>query len=289
MTIRLWDGAPVRASGDFRRQERGLRSVPAVQRALTTEENGALARSGFVLLPGPFKELDDAWSTAEAVVRDAATTDDPLAVIGDFVIPPPDGPPSRDFQTLHFDFGLPLVPAVPADVARFTALHVLAGAPPSEAVTRLVPLRPLLADGSWPDRAELVRRFAAYGASHGAWDDKHGYVEGSLARVVEGALGQSPVLPSVKAQPKFLCGTEFATAADEQTFFAHRGLRPDIVEIAVHLRPGELVVFDNLTLAHGRRGRRQPGELRQRVFGYRALPIEQQVELRDRLLAAFAA
>lgn len=273
----------------MRRLERGSRSVPAVQRAVTTEEHGALARSGFVRLPGPFKGLDDAWSTAEVVVRDAATTDVPLAVIGDFVIPPPDGPPSRDFQTLHFDFGLPLVPVVPADVARFTALHVLAEAPPNEAITRLVPLRPLLADAPWPDRDELVRRFAAYGASHGAWDGAHGYVEGSLARVVEGALGQSPVLPSVKAQPGFLCGTEFATAAEEQSFFAQRGLRPDAVEIAVRLRPGELVVFDNLTLAHGRRGRRRPGELRQRVFGHRALPIEQQIELRDRLLAAFTA
>jgi hypothetical protein len=183
---------------------------------------------------------------------------------------------------------LPLVPRVAADVARFTALHVLAGAPPTEAVTRLVPLRPLLADGPWPDRNELVRRFAAYGSSHGAWDDERGYVEGCLASVVEGALGQSPVLPSVKAQPGFLCGTEFATAADEQSFFAERGLRPDAVEIALRLCPGELAVFDNRMLAHGRRGRRQPGELRQRVFGHRALSVGQQIELRDRLLAAFA-
>ena len=163
------------------------------------------------------------------------------------------------------------------------------GAPPGEAVTRLVPLRPLLAGRPWPDRDELVRRFAAYGASHGAWDDQQGYVEGSLARVVEAALGQRLVLASVKAHPGFLCGTEFATATEEQSFLAERGLHPDAVEIAVRLRPGELAVFDNLTLAHRRRGRRQPGELRQRVFGHRALPAAHQTELRDRLLAAFTA
>lgn len=260
-----------------------------MQRALTTESGVSWCAPGFVRLSGPFEHLDDAWSTAAAVVRDAATSGVPLVVIGDFVIPPPDALPSRDFQTLHFDFGLPLVPVVSADVARFTALHAPAGTPPSEAVTRLVPLRPLLARGPWPDREELVRRFAAYGASYGAWDDDHGYVEGSLARIVEGALGESPVLPSVKAQPGFLCGTEFATAAEEQSYFTQRGLHPDAVETAIRLRPGELAVFDNLRFAHGRRGSRQPGELRQRIFGHRALCVEEQVAVRDRVLAAFTA
>lgn len=177
---------------------------------------------------------------------------------------------------------------MPGDVARFTALHVLADSPPGGAATRLVPLPALLAARRpWPDRAELVRRFAAYGTSHGGWDDTAGYVEGSLARIVEAALGEAPVLPSVKTEPGFLCGTEFGTAVEEQRFFASRGLRPDVVEIAVHLRPGELLVFDNHALAHGRRGSRRPGELHQRVFGDRALSVQGQIQLRDRLLAAF--
>lgn len=140
------------------------------------------------------------------IVESAAANDLAVSVVGDFVVPPHDGPVSRDFQTLHFDFGLPLAPVVAADIARFTALHVSAGAPPSGAVTRLVPLRSLLAGGPWPDCDELIRRFTAYGNSYGAWDDDAGYVEGSLARIVEAALGQAPVLPSVKAQPGFLCG-----------------------------------------------------------------------------------
>ncbi len=210
-------------------------------------------------------------------------------VLGDFVIPPRDGPPSRDFQTLHFDFGLPLVPVLPADVARFTALHVSADVAPSDAVTRLVPLHGLLAGRPWPDRDELVRRFAAYGNSHGAWDDDTGYVEGSLARIVEAALAQTPVLPSVKSHPGFLCGEEFATLADEAAFFAQRDMRPDAAAIEVCLHPGEVLVFDNLALAHGRHGARRPGELNQRIFGHPALPVHQQVELRDRVLAAFAA
>ena len=181
--------------------------------------SSALKRLGFIHLAGPFLRPGDAWATARTLVDGAAASEVPLEVIGDFVVPPPDGPPSRDFQTLHLDFGLPLRPTVPADVARFTALHVPVGAPSSDAVTRLVPLRSLLSASSWPDHGELVRRFAAYGHSHGGWDDDAGYLEGSLARIIEAALGQTPVLPSVKSSAGFLCGTEFATMADEVAFW----------------------------------------------------------------------
>ncbi len=249
----------------------------------------ALEGHGFVQIAGPFPRPDDAWIAARAVVDLVEGSEVPLEVIGNFVVPPADGPPSRDFQTLHFDFGLPLIPAVPADLARFTALHLPVGTPPSEAVTRLLPLRSLSSRGLRLDREELIRRFRAYGNSHGAWNDDAGYLEGSLARVVEAALGQTPVLPSVKRTAGFLCGTEFATLDDELEFFAERGLRLEEAEIDIHLRPGELLIFDNLMLAHGRRGSRQGGELRQRVFGHRALPVRQQAQLRDRVLAALGS
>ncbi|MFZ1994973.1 MAG: hypothetical protein WAU75_12745 [Solirubrobacteraceae bacterium] len=209
-------------------------------------------------------------------------------MIGDFVLPASDGPPSRDFQTLHFDFGLPLVPATPTDIARFTALHVLADGPDSEAVTRLVPLHALLAAGDWPERDELIRRWTAYGVSHGAWAGSAGYIEGSLARVVEAALGEEPELPSVKSDAAFLCGTEFHTLEDEHRFLSERGLSASPAAIEICLRPGELLVFDNLTVAHGRRGRRRPGELHQRVFGHRRASVARQNEIRERILAAFA-
>jgi hypothetical protein len=207
-------------------------------------------------------------------------------VIGDFVIPPAAGPPSRDFQTLHFDFGLPLDPAAASDVARFTALHVPLDSTPPEALTRLVPLKRLLSQRAWPEHEELIRRFASYGESHGAWEGADGYTEGSLARVIEAAAGV-PTLPSVKANPEFLCGNEFTSIDAEFEFFAAHGLRLQDVEIEVALRRGSVVIFDNVVLAHGRRGVRQPGELRQRVYGYRSLSPGQQCEVRDRVLAVF--
>jgi hypothetical protein len=249
----------------------------------------ALSDRGFWLADGPFATRDEAFEAARTVVgrRCGADGVEPLPVIGDFVLPPPDGAVSRDFQTLHFDFGLPLVPVVAQDVARYTALHIARSAAGVSATTRLVPLVPLLRRRDWPERSELLARFVAYGRTHGAWDDSRGYSEGSLARVIEAAGAASPLLPSVKAVPGFLCGMEFDSLTAELEFFRRHGLDVEDVTIDIALRPGQLMVFDNLALAHGRRGCRQPGELHQRVFGHRQLcPVEQRAS-RERVLSAF--
>jgi len=250
-----------------------------------------LDRYGFARIAGPLPTIHDANEVAHALVEACWREHrrPPLSVIGDFVVPPLGSGDSREFQTLHFDFGLPLDPKVEQEVARFTALYVPINVAEVRAVTRLVPLIPLLAQRSWPPPEELVERLIAYGRSHGAWDDARGYVEGSLARIVEAAAAQCPpLLPSVKVEPGFLCGLEFDSILSELTFFARHGLRLHEVEIDVALQPGELLVFDNLAVAHGRRGIRRPGELRQRVYGHRLPPTDQKA-LRDTIVMAFYA
>jgi hypothetical protein len=78
---------------------------------------------------------------------------------------------------------------------------------------------------------------------------------------------------------------EFDNLAAELSFFRSLGLDADAVQVEVLLRPGDLLVFDNLAVADGRRGSRRPGELRQRVYGYRSLSSTAQRVLRDRFLA----
>jgi hypothetical protein len=243
---------------------------------------------GFARFAGPFATFDEASSVASGVV-DACRLDHdlpPLAVIGDFLVPAPGAEETRDFQTLHFDFGIPLNPMVEHDVARYTALYIPTDVGIVHAVTRLVPLEPLLRQRSWPPLEELVDLFASYGRTHGAWDDGRGYVEGSLARLVEAAAASPPVLPSVKVDTNFLCGMEFTSLAAEVMFFERLGLRVYDVAIDVSLQPGELLVFNNLSVAHGRRGVRQPGELHQLVFGHKLQPADQ-VTLRDNFLIEY--
>ena len=252
---------------------------------------GELHAYGFARISGALRTAHDADEVSSRLVDACRLRSGlpPLSVLGTFVVPPLDGGETRDFQTLHFDFGLPLDPKIEQEVARYTALYVLSGAAAVQAVTRLVPLVGLLGQRSWPPPEELVDRLASYGRTHGSWDDDRGYVEGSLARIVEGATDwRSPFLPNVKRNPGFLCGLEFDSLYAERAFFARHGLRIDDVEISVDLQPGELLVFDNLVLAHGRRGTRKPGELRQRMFGHALQPAAQR-EVRDGVLAAFHA
>jgi hypothetical protein len=147
-----------------------------------------------------------------------------------------------------------------------------------------VSLRALLGQRGWPERATLLGNLISYGESHGAWDDADGYSEGSLARLVEAAAGTRR-LPSVKSTPGFLCGMEFDNLTAELSFFDRLGLDVGAVQVEVPLHPGDLLVFDNLALAHGRRGTRRPGELHQRVFGQRSVAPAAQRALRDRVLA----
>ncbi len=122
-----------------------------------------------------------AFARAQELVEECAALDghDELSVIGDFILPPPDGEPTRDFQTLDFDFGIPLRPLRDQDVARYTALFIPHFAVGVTAMTRLVPLSALLGQRSWPNQATLLNNIVAYGNSHGAWDDADGYWEGS--------------------------------------------------------------------------------------------------------------
>ena len=78
----------------------------------------ALMQAGVAHLSGPFPDSGQAFDAARAVIEaiDIHQRFPALETIGAFVISPVEGPPSRDFQTLHFDFGLPLDPARRADV-----------------------------------------------------------------------------------------------------------------------------------------------------------------------------
>ncbi len=244
---------------------------------------------GFTRITGPFGTRHDADEFSSALVDACRRRNGlpPLSVVGDYMVPPLDAGETRDFQTLHFDFGLPIDPKIDLEVARYTALYIPADIAGVRAITRLVPLVALLGQRSWPPPSELVRRLTTYGQTHGAWDDDNGYVEGSLARIVESATAwHSPLLPSVKIEPGFLCGLEFNGLLAEVAFFERHGLHVDDVEFSVDLQPGELLVFDNLAVAHGRRGSRQPGELSQRMFGHSLQPAAQK-RLRNEVLAAF--
>jgi hypothetical protein len=106
---------------------------------------------GFARFAGPFATFGEAFAVASEVVEACRLEQNlpPFSVIGDFVVPPLGAEETRDFQTLHFDFGLPLNPRVEQDVALYTALYIPADVASIGAVTRLLPLIALLHQRSW--------------------------------------------------------------------------------------------------------------------------------------------
>ena len=78
-----------------------------------------------------------------------------------------------------------------------------------------------------------------------------------------------------------------ADPVDEVRFLASHGLDLGCAETAIKLEPGQLVIFENLQIAHARLGPRTPEELHQLVLGYRALGTRGQLQFRARILAAF--
>ncbi len=253
----------------------------------------ALLDVGFVHLSAPYDTEELAWSCAQDIFEEAASEDaigsgmPPFAVVGHFTIPPPDAH-SRDFQTLHIDFGLPVVPDRQTDVARFTALYVDRDRSPTTALTRIVPLRRLLSQRAWVEPELLLERLRRYGNANARVDLERqaGYVEGILARLVE-AVDDSPTLPR-STDAGFLCGMEFESLAQEQAHFAERGLDLEAVEQRVLLGPGQLLLLDNLATAHGRLGVRRSLELHQLCVGFRNLEICEQSVLLGRVLNAFS-
>lgn len=247
-----------------------------------------LVGQGFVVCPGSFADPTEARSVAESVVALAAERHPPaagqLVSLGSYRIPPA-GAPSRGFQVLHVDFGIPINPGPPVDVAVYTALYVSPEMEQTSAVTRLIALRPLLAQRDW-HVATLRSRLERYGASNGALTSEGSYLEGVLARLVEAASDEPPVLPPV-SQEGFLCGHEFDSEDEEADFFRRHGLRVDDVESRVSLEPGELLIFSNLDHAHGRMGTRGPEELHQWMFGHHKLTREAQELVLQGLLGQF--
>ena len=245
----------------------------------------ALLERGFARVPGRWPDSPAAWQTALRIAACAGDRDPlcaglpALEVVGEFTVPP-QGMAQRDFQALHIDYGVPKLGGPPVAVSRFTALYLDPGRAGSGTATRIVPLRRLLGQRPWPARAVISERLC-----RDADDDS--LVEGILARIVESA-DQSRDLPA-RDTDGFLCGMEFADLVEERRYFARHSLHLPSAEEELILSSGELLLFDNLLTAHGRRGRRHPGELHQLCIGFPSLDLPGQATLLDRILAAFDA
>ncbi len=206
-----------------------------------------------------------------------------LVVLGRSRIPPEVSGDASQFLALHFERGQPLFPTKPETLYLFLALFMSPDQPASRASTRIASVEGLFAECRSAEVRDVEAKLRGYGASHGSswdWDGDSGGRVSCFARVVD-ALAPEPVLTNFRQIPKdqwyerSKAANEFESLEEEREFYLKRGLDLDAVEHAVVLKPGELLLINNVRAVHGRGGEREPEELHQFLIGIPDVPPEE--------------
>lgn len=206
-------------------------------------------------------------------------------------IPAADVEPSS-FQSLHFDGGQPLFPRSIETLYLYTALYCPRSTANPRALTRLASIKCLLTRLSVGNKGLTIERLRAYGASHGSgwdWEGDSGNRISCFARVLD-ALTEVPRLTNFRQTPASewysasIAGNEFRTRSDEAEFYRSLGIRLEELEVEVVLRPGDLLILNNMKLVHGRCGKRRGEELHQLLYGVQDVPAETASAFRDWLV-----
>lgn len=204
---------------------------------------------------------------------------------------PPPGGETTSYLSLHFDHGHPLFPIQPADLCLYVALHLPSSARPAAAATRIAALDAFRAGGGWGTVTQIEHRLWSYAQSHGSswdWDGDSGHRVSCFACVLD-ALCSPHRLTNFRTTPRdhwyevSAAGHEFQSVEEEQAFYASCGVALGAIEEQVVLRPGELLIINNVRAVHGRVGRRVPGEVYQFVVGARQVLPENASVIRQYL------
>lgn len=181
------------------------------------------------------------------------------------------------FQALHYDMGQPFLADQDQTLYTISALWRPANTPANpKAKTRLVSLEKLLEQNSFGNLDEIKTRFTDYIKNHGdGWIEPEPHNTHRLAcfaRVIDAVSGLNlltgqidTMIGQVFAYDKNLDGK--TGLQQEQDYFAKAGLNLEQVEEQIELLPGELLIFDNLRVVHGRIGERKARELENFIYG----------------------
>lgn len=181
------------------------------------------------------------------------------------------------FQALHYDMGMPFLPAEEQPIYPISALYRPADSEPNPlAKTRIVSLSKLLAQKSFGRLAEIEERLVSYVRAHGdGWvkPQTHNTLRLAIfARVLDAVTGGNKLAAKIDT----MIGQCFEYDRDlkgeyglrqEQIFFQSAGLDLTKAEEQIALAPGDMLIFDNIRCVHGRVGQRRKRELIHFLYG----------------------
>jgi hypothetical protein len=257
---------------------------------------------------GPFSLLDDiccpeaAQEAVERLLHNKSLTLFPMlsgagrfSLLQKMTIPGSDDT-TRNFQCLHFDGGIPLLVNSPQDLVLFTALYLPKTGTPSSASTRFIDLDAITQQARWGTLPHLEDRLTTYWKNLGSswnWDDDRSYKESCFARIVDAFSGTEELTnfrktPQSEWSKASREGNEFGSIEDESAFFKRHGIEIEAVAKSIKLQPGQLILFDNTRMVHGRVGRRKKHEIFQMSYGLKNVSEDASREFATQFLLSFA-
>lgn len=183
---------------------------------------------------------------------------------------------STGFQALHWDMGQPFENDQPQTMYTIGALYRPLGERNPNAKTRLVNIEHLCNQTNFGGQTVVSDKLHHYVQRYG-----DGWVEPSphntkrlacFARVLD-AMQEPHQLCDEKESMIGQCFSYdnkhdgafgFQQEAD---FFARYGVNLNAIEEQIEIRPGQMLIYDNLRIVHGRIGERKPKELFNFLFG----------------------
>ena len=181
------------------------------------------------------------------------------------------------FQALHFDMGQPFLAEQAQTMYLISALYrPTSSEPNSEAKTRLVNLEKLLSQKSFGSKGEVEQKFTHYVSQYGdGWHEPEFHNTQRLAifaRVIDAVSGLNKMTEKIDTMIGQCFEYDESQKGNyglkqETDFFAQAGLDLKKVEEQIEIKPGQLLIFDNLRCVHGRIGKRKKQELYNFIFG----------------------
>ncbi len=206
-------------------------------------------------------------------------------------IPVCDDVVTSNFQVLHFDMGHPFVESNGQLLVTQVGIYLPATIHyPVTARTRLVELDGLLAHlHVTPKQIEekLITYVKAYGDG---WTGHNTYRLACFARFID-ALNTRHELETLIDQPVgqwFQTKNKLDEASAHQkeiAYYYKNGININKLEHHIALKPGQLLILDNIRVIHGRIGTRKRKELFNFMFGVEAIAPEDVTALRHAICA----
>lgn len=225
-------------------------------------------RHGYDVLP----DVPDITAAASIIAR---TVDDHIDLAKADEIPVCADVVESEYQVLHFDMGMPLVPCEDEQLLiTHVGIYLPEAEPEPEAETRILELAGLAA-GLSTDEADC--RLERYAQRFGdGWGDINTGRLACFARVLDALDGTTdfaadrdrPVGQWFRPDARLSADEAFRLESD---YFRTKGIDLEKVEQRVALRPGDLLLIDNLRVVHGRIGHRREREICNLMFGVERL------------------